>query len=267
QKTELVSGTVGLAQAQELNELMTSGELDEGQAKILSLKLVYGELSEAIKYAASVNENFASSIDKVTVEATENATATKKYTGEVDKAQNVTDLLNNRFQEGKREAEGFAGGLGVTNGRLIGAGVAMLFVAKKAGEMIDQFKDAALELAEFDVGLALLESRAASLGLDGTFKGLRDDLSLTRKQSAEFFKVFREGALSGVVSVTELEGAAKKLQSTFGGDPTARLEEYVNLLKEIPTLKADLSVSASLDDQAASIFALAQSGKIETVME
>ena len=43
--------------------------------------------------------------------------------------------------------------------------------------------------------------------------------------------------------------------------------EYVDLLKDIPTIEQDLQIGANLDDQAAALFALAQEGKISTVID
>ena len=265
QKQSFLNLSVKLAGAQEFQEFFN--ELPKAQKAALSLTRANYGLDAAIEQLAGSNEIFAGKLRKVQSAALDTAKAEKTYTGEVEKATNVTQLLNNKFQEGKKEAEGFAGGLGTTNGRLIGAGVAMLFVAKKAGELIDQFKDAALEVAEFEVQLAVLERRAQTLGLEGSFGDLRNELNLTRKQSEDFFKVFRSGVTSGVIEADKLSDAAAKLQNAFGGDPTKRLEEYVELLKEIPTLETDLQINANIDDQAASIFALAESGKIETVME
>jgi len=186
--------------------------------------------------------------------------------GQMDKLSSITDLAKSKFAEGKREADSFVGGLGATSGVMLGSGVAAVFLAGKVSELIDRFQDAAKELASFNVEL----SRMAMItpGVDSSqLVELRKELNLTRTQATEFYQVLRQGAQSGLVTVTELTDAAAKLQAAFGGDPTARLREFVELVETIPTLEADLRVTASLDDQTASLFALAKAGKISTVIE
>jgi len=252
----------GLREFVEFSDRYTETEKAE-----LELAAASGKLGDALDDLASKNELLAARQRKATREAVEAAQATRAYAGEVDKASSLTDLAANKFAEGEKEARDFAGGLGVTNGVLIGAGVAAVYLAGKAAELIDQFKDARLELGTFNVELAALERRARGLGFAGTFDSLRDDLGLTRAQSKEFFDVFREGAQSGVIAADKLAVAAVQLRNTFGGDQTARLREYVELLEMIPSIDTDLAITASFDDRAASVFALARAGKIETVID
>ena len=267
EKVEFVGKTVGLAQMRELMEALDTDVFTDVQRQLIGLKLQAGDLEGALEYATDASDDFAASLGRAGNEAMQTATASRKYTGEIDKASNLTELATKKMQEGEKQAEDFADGLGKNGGAMMAAGVAAFFLLQKVADLIDQFKDARMELATFRVDLAALEKQAEGLGFEGTFAGLRNDLNLTRSQSSEFFKVLKEGAQSGVVSVGELQSAAQKLQATFGGDPTERLREYVELLREIPTLKTDLSITASLDDQAAALFGLAESGKIDAAIE
>jgi len=264
-KGKFLDLSVELGNIREFEEYVKGLENFEQAAITASIKA--NGLANTIADAASTNAEFAAKLTLSTKASKEVATASKTYTGEIDKAEKVTDLLRIRFKEGAKEAENFAHGLGVNNGLLVAAGVAVVYLAIKTVEMIDNFKDARIELGVFNVELGLLEAKASGLNFSGTFAGLRDDLNLTREQSKQFFDVFESGVQSGVVSATALAQSARKLKDAFGGDQTDRLEKYVELLKEIPTLEADLSITASLDDQAASIFALAKSGKISTVID
>lgn len=265
QKASFLEFSVRLAGAKELDSFLD--DLPESEKNVVGLTVASKGLDAAIGELAQRNELFAAKLRIAANEAEEAATASKTYAGEVKKAGGVLGAFNEKLDQGKQEAEGFAGGVGVSGGKAIAAGVAIFFLAKKVAELIDEFKDSALELSRFNVELELLEGRAKGLGFTGTFGSLRDELNLTRAQSKDFFEVLREGALSGVVSTNQLTQAALQLRDAFGGEQTDRLREYVNLLKEIPTLDADLSISASLDDQAAAVFALARSGNIETVID
>lgn len=257
--------TVSLAGMQEFMDF--ADELSNAEKAQLSQAAASNTLDEALEQLVSENELLAAKLAKASNEAESAAKATRAYSGEVENARNVTDLLNNKMAEGEQEANSFAGGIGATNGVLIGSGVAAFFLAQKVAGLIDEFKDARIELAKFNVELAALEARAQGLGFAGTFDSLRDELDLTRAQSQEFFNVLREGAQSGVVSTEQLTAAAMQLRDTFGGDPTDRLREYVELLQTIPTIKTDLSITASLDDKAAAVFALAREGKVEAVID
>ena len=189
-----------------------------------------------------------------------------KFHDEVVKVQGVTGLLAERFKDGARDVRYFGDGIGLSQNRMIAAGAAAFFLLQKAGDLVDSFKDARMALAGFNVDLA--RAGKTTLGVDASqLKRYKDELSLTRDQASQFFNVLKDGSSSGVISIQEMVNAAGNLQKAFGGDPTQRLQDYIDLLKEIPTLDADLKVTASLDDQAASLFDLARRGKISTVIE
>ena len=165
------------------------------------------------------------------------------------------------------KADQFAGGLGANSGAMLGFGVAAAYAATKLKGVIDEFKDARVELGKFNINLSLLEKRASAMGFKGSFKDLRNELSLTRQQSEAFFAVFSDGLMSGVISAGQLTKAASSLRDVFGGDQTDRLREYVDLLKQFPNLEKNLKITASIDEQTSSIFALAKAGKMEAVID
>ena len=264
-KQQFIDLKVRLGGLQELEAF--SEQFTEAEMAQLALASESGKLSDALDEVTGSNALLAASMKRAARESEEAARASSTYRGEVDKARTITELFNKKLNEGQDEAQNLAGGLGVTNGRMIGVGVAAFFVAGKVADLIDEFKDAAIELSKFNVELGTLEARAGALGFEGSFDSLRNELNLTRAQSERFFNVLEDGVNSGVASVAQLAQAGKQLRDTFGGDQVDRLEKYVNLLKEIPTLETDLSISASLDDQAAALFALAERGEISAVID
>jgi len=265
-KQEFVDASVAAAGRRAFVEF--SEALDEAERSTLQMEVAGMDLDEAVKHLAASNKRFEASLLDAAQATEDSAKASGTYRGEVDKASNAVDLLKDKLNEGKNEAEGFAKGLGITNGALIGGGVAAFLLLQKLGDLVDKFGDAAVEVRGFNVELATLErSTGFAKTIPGGLEAVRDELSLTRDQAKGFFEVLRDGANTGVVSVNELVEAGAALRETFGGDATERLREYVDLLEKIPTIKTDLAISASLDDKASALFALAAEGKIETVID
>ncbi|MHC4213156.1 MAG: coiled-coil domain-containing protein, partial [Planctomycetota bacterium] len=265
QREDFLNFSVRLAGLSEFENFI--GQLPEAEQKTIGFTRATEGLDAAINELADSNEEFAAKLRIAQALAKETAKSAKTYGEEVAKASKLQENLNDKLNEGASEAEKFAGGIGVGNGPVIAAGVAVAYLATKVAELIAEYKDAAIGLADFNIQLANLEARAQGLGFTGSFAELRDELNLTREQSLAFFEVLEDGVQSGVISVDELRDSALKLQAAFGGDQTERLKEYVELLKDIPTLDTDLSLTASLDDQAASVFELAKQGKISTVID
>lgn len=242
-------------------------------------KIMKRALTESAKHekeaekARKTTEKTVKVTKKSTVELKENTKEVKRATkemrsfrDEVEDAVRSGNPLIKMFQEGADEAKRFAGGLGVSSGALIGAGVGMVYLANKAGELLTQFREAAKGLAEFNVQQKALSK--TTYGFDTSrFDDLRTSLSLTREQAAAFNKEMVSAASDADVSISKTIAAAKQLQETFGGDPTERLREYLDLIEKIPTLETDLSVTATMDDKAGSLFALAKEGKISATLD
>jgi len=191
---------------------------------------------------------------------------------DLEKAMNsqfsVLNQVRKSMKKGAEEAREFAGGIKTSGGVLVGAGLAAFFLFKKLGELTEKYKDAAVGLKRFNVELeGQAKALYGSVASAAAFKTIRNQLTLTREQAGEFFDVLTSGVTAGVGSVDKLVSAAIQLRETFGGDQTKRLKEYIDLLKEIPTLDTDLSFTATADDRAAALFALAEKGQISTVME
>ena len=181
-------------------------------------------------------------------------------------SKTIGDVLSKRMAEGRREAKGFADGLGANSKGMMAAGVAAYFLFQKVGDLTKNFQRAANDLSKFKVQTAAIGKTI--MGATGpSLDNMRRSLKLTREQSAAFFDVVKDGANSLGLTQGKMMAVSKQLQETFGGDPTKRLQEYIDLLKEIPTLDTDLKIGASMDDQSAAIFALAEKGKIDVVMD
>ena len=175
-------------------------------------------------------------------------------------------FIGKRFKEGAEEAKDFADGIGLSGGKMIAGGLAAIYLANKFDDLLTKFETARISLAKYRIATISAGKTTIGFSKEGLEK-LRRNLFLTREQATEYFKVVREGTNILGMTPAKIEAVSKALQETFGGDPTERLREYVDLLKEIPTLDTDLKITASLDDQSAAIFALAQKGKMETVMD
>lgn len=147
-------------------------------------------------------------------------------------------------------------------------GAAIVFASSKAKEYLNATQDAAVGFSKFRIDQsALAQNTLVAPGGVKQLEEVRKSLSLSRQEFGAFAKVLQDGVSQGVGTTEKLAKAAGKLREAFGGDQTDRLREYVDLLKEIPTLDQDLKVTADLDDQAAAYFALAQKGKVGTVIE
>jgi hypothetical protein len=252
------------------------------EKEVGNLSVGYKKSGSRAVGASKANVSFASTVDEARKElglatkgldsqqkALERAKrATSSFGDEVEEAASVLGLLRKKADDVEDEFKRYGDGIGDSATGMFAAGLAAVFLADKISELGDSVLDTIKSFRQYDISAAILAK--ASVVAPGGLRQLeqyRKELSLTREQALEYFKVLKEGAESGVVSVAALRSAAMRLQETFGDDPTARLREYVDILKEIPSLDVDLAITASLDDQAASWFALAKKGKIAQVIE
>jgi len=235
----------------------------------------YSEIDKTGEKATKTNKEFASSIKKETdelkkqaVKLRESKQATSDFNNEVKEASSLLGLLKKKGEETHEEFKRMGDGAGEGATGMFAAGLAAVYLADKVSELGDNVLDTIKALREYDVAAsALAKTSVIAPGGLAQLEKYREELSMTRQQSLEYFNVLKEGAETGIISVVALREAAMKLQETFGGDPTQKLKEYVDLLKEIPTLETDLSITASLSDQAATWFAIAKRGKIQQVIE
>lgn len=219
------------------------------------------ELGDELDELADSSDNASDALDELNDSAS-------SFGKEVNKQAGLLGLLNKRLKEGAEEANRFADGMGESATGALAAGLAIYMMTQKVAELVDKYKDAAVEFAKFRTEQArLAKSSLIAPGGPEQLREMRDELGLTTKQFESFTDVLQTGVNEGVASVEKLVVAGKQLQEVFGGDQTERLREYVDLLKEIPSLETDLSVTASLDDQAAAWFAMAEAGKVEQVIE
>jgi len=225
-------------------------------------------ISEAQSSYNDIIDDFIAGSEAMKDQIDEVVDEMESYSREVNEAAIGTSFLAQKQHEAKEEAEDFAGGLGKSATGAMAVGVAMVFAATKISELSDSFSDTAKEFAKFNIEARTLSK--SSLIAPGGFEqieAMRAELALTRDESLAFFEVLQDGTSSGVDSVMGLAEAAEHLHDAFGEDPTSRLQNYIDLLKEIPTLDMDLSITASMDDQTAAWFALAEKGKVSQAIE
>jgi len=240
-------------------------EMADGAEKVAILKAAEEDLSATIRKTSSEHEAFASVLGTVQAESARTAADASTLASEMGDLASVTDLAKSEFVKGRQEAENFAGGIGAVNGVMIGAGAAAFFLLQKVGGLLQGFEDGAVGLAKFNVAA---NDASRTLGLaEGSMNSMRNELGLTRDQASAFFDVEANGVNELGMAESEFLRVGQALRSTFGGDQTERLKEYVDLLQTIPTLDTDLSITSSMDDESAAIFGLAKAGKMSTVID
>jgi hypothetical protein len=176
------------------------------------------------------------------------------------------DLFKKSFAEGGVEASKFGDGLAANATGMMAAGLAGAFLATKIGDLAKKYADTALGVAKFNTAISSTERTIIGMN-KGSLNEMRKQLYLSRDQASAFFDVVKKGVNDLGMSQAKIMDVAKALRSTFGGDQTERLKQYVDLLESIPTLETDLKITANMDDQAAAIFALAEAGKMEAVVD
>lgn len=236
-------------------ELLTNEKLTDDQKAAIREEI--DELNNAkeksIEYVGAISSLIKNSEDYVEAEK--------------QKLRQVS-LTAKVFGEAKDEADNFAGGLGKNATGLLAIGVALTYASTKVKELGENVLDSQRKWAEYNVELE--KSSHIIPNFSGGVQGLDDlrkSLRLTRDEALAFNNVMKEASVSGVITTDRITEAATKLAETFGGDPTEMVREFVDLLKEIPTLETDLNITASLDKQTAAWFAIAEQGKVQQVIE
>ena len=253
-------------------------ELQAEFAKLERLRNVTVQLevySEALKNGASLSsaqqaayEGLRDEAEKLRKGFEDLSDSSGSLRDEIEQQTGLMGLLSQEVEKGRDEFKSFGGTAAKSATGMFAVGVALVYAASKLKDWGDGVLRTQKQFAEFDVKVSKL-ARATVIAPEGIrqLEGYRDQLALTTEQAGEFFNTLNQGAMTGIISTTALVEAASSLQEIFGGDPTKQLQEYVDLLKEIPTLDMDLSITASMDDQTATWFALAEKGKVSQVIE
>ena len=191
----------------------------------------------------------------------------KNLTDAIEKQASLMGSLAEKFEEGSREGAEFAGGLGESATGMTALGVASAFVAVKIGELSQEFVGARAELAQFNIDLT--NTGLSQFGREGlnNINEMRDSLNLTVGETGDFIDILKDAQTFGVASIVELREEAELLRDAFGEKSNEALKQYVDLLKEIPTLQSDLAVGADVDQNLGALFALADSGNLNTVFD
>ena len=231
-------------------------ERQEKQAKIIGKELDE-ETKEYLKTLRMKKLGYEDVIDEI-----------KTARDELEKQASVMGIVRRQMKEGAKEVDRFSESLGENAHGALVAGAAVVYLASKVSDIGKGIQDTAKGFARYRVEAtaAAKASFIAPGGLD-QLEEMRNRLNLTTGQFRDYIDVLRKGANTGIISVGELVKATEQLQAAFGPDQAKRLGEYIDLLEMIPTLDTDLKVTASLDDQAAAWFALAEAGKVESVIE
>jgi hypothetical protein len=241
-------------------------DLDDSTKTTFQATVASKGYAEAVDELNSKQDGLSQRLRNVAKAAMGEVTSIKTLSDELKNAGTVTGILKSRFLEGRKEAEEFAGGLGKSATGLMAVGVAAFFLAKKAADLVDAFTAARMSLAKYRIETVLAGKE--TLGFSKTsLESLRKNLNLTREQAKDFFKVVAEGTNVVGMAPSQIMAVSKALTDTFGGDQTARLKEYIELLKELPRADTDLKITASMDDETSAIFALAEKGKMEVAID
>lgn len=145
-------------------------------------------------------------------------------------------------------------------------GVAAIYATKQVSEYVERVKTGAINFAKFrkEQGKIARSTLVAPGGVK-QLQEVQESLKQSDTQFQEFLDIAKEAPFSNAAE--KLGEAALKLKEAFGGDQNKRLREYVDLLKEIPTIDTDLTITATTDDTAAAYFDLAEKGKVSTVID
>ena len=138
-----------------------------------------------------------------------------------------------------------------------------------AKSLVDTINEASREMSKFNIATQTA-SNSGIFGDDASIQKLtsiRKNIGLTKREYQSFLSVASDGVKSGVTSLEKMEQAAIKLQNAYGGIQTERLKELVTLMKDIPSIEKDMSITATLDDKAAAYMLAAQQGKLDSVIE
>ena len=230
-------------------------------------KLTKEQIDDAMSLSKN-NAKLESTIKAISEASGQAAESMDDFDRAMDEAVSTSTLFMSKIKEGRSEFENFSGGLGKSAVGVAALGASLAYGATKLKELADELKNIQKDWAQYNAITAITaKTLPVGTATAASLDQLRKDLRLTRDEALSFQGVLKASSASGVVSINELVTAAKKLEETFGEAPIDRLTEYVNLLKEIPTLDTDLNITASLDDQAATWFALAEQGKVQQVIE
>ena len=276
-KDQIVTISVKIAGQEKLQEYLDKMEYGPAKARLAWFKfqrqvkndngVMTKAIAELVKEAPEIGEAIDRSMEQAKVGAEEMTSELSRLENAMNKsAKSIGDLFAKTMAGGGVEFKKFADGLGASATGMLAAGVAGAYLANKIGDLAGKYADSAVSLAKYKTETSALEETILGMSKGG-LDDMRKQLGLTREQAEKFFEVVKEGVNELGISTSEIMRVSKALTETFGGDQTGRLKKYVELLKEIPTVDTDLKITSSLDDKTAAIFALAESGKMDVVVD
>ena len=268
-KKQYIELAVKIAGESKLREFLD--DMEEVDAKLFKKNIKKMGMEAAINDLIAKTPILGLHLKKAAAEAKE---AAEEITSEFKKleaqanmeSKSIGDVYKKMFASGAVEAGEFGGGLGKNATGMLAVGVAGAFLAKKIGEVAENFASAAIGLAKYRTETSALERTLIGMNKGG-LEAMRKELYLTKEQAAVFFDVVKKGVNELGMSQAEIMRVSKALKETFGGDQTERLKNYVDLLESIPTLDTDLKITASPDDQAKALFGLMETGKVNVALD
>lgn len=260
-----------------LQKLYKNGQIEEKKKKELDSKINAEMKKLRTNYQKNTEELKKQNVefDKASAKYKDQKTAIEQM---IELEGRYINLLNSKsvvlrkvgawMSKGKEEVEEYTEAIEKSGGKSIVFGAAAYYMAEKISELGEKVEETAKAFAVFDIRMASLAG-ATLIAPGGVeeLKELRSELYLTTADFQEFVDISIEGVNNGVGSMENMVGALEKLHETFGRNQFDKLKEMVELLQSIPSLNMDLNITASLDDQAASWFALAKKGKVTEAIE
>ena len=225
-----------------------------------------GDLSDSLVKVGKAAGKLEDNLVKSGKTLDSNAKKMKGVADEAKKTNGILDIFKSNVKSGEKEAKEFAGGLGEASGGLVAVGVAATYAAGKISEVLESVQNAAIGFAKFRVSADVLANTTLNLTASGLIK-VREELGVTSKTFSQFSAIIKDGASTGVAGIEKLTEAGIKLREAYGGDQLDNLREFVDLLKEIPSLDPEIKVNASFDQDSSNLLALAANGQIEAFIK
>jgi methyl-accepting chemotaxis protein len=154
-------------------------------------------------------------------------------------------------------------------GKVLIYGAATAVAVKGISSLGGKIRESIDDFTKYNITLENV-SRTSYVAPGGVteLEGLRKTVGVTRESFATFAGDLDKLGKVGF-QIKDVDVVAKNIVKQFGKGSMAQeaLREVTNLMVEFPTLKEDLSLTATLDDKASALYGLAKEGKMDVAIK
>lgn len=237
--------------------------------KIISdplFKKFWKELGKDVQKKIVINTKITGAKDVEDLVDSMNAAigATEQYFRKLDKYRSVMTQMNLAYKEGNAHMREHLEQAAKSGGKMAVVAAATSYLVKTLADQVDGFRDAIKEVKRYNIEQERFQKSSQFSAQQ--IMGLRNSLSLTKKDMSEFFSVLKKGETMGF-GADQIQAVFKNLKQAYGNDAMDMMTNYQEILSKMPTLSLKIQTDPSSELNGEELYEIMKSGNLNSVIE